>query len=36
VRLRKDGRSAVLELRGLGDQPLSYTFPLVDHARGEL
>jgi hypothetical protein len=37
VRVRRDGRSVVLALRDpRGDQRLNYTFPLVDHARGEL
>ncbi len=37
VRLRVDGRSVVLALRRAGgDERLSYTFPLVDRARGEL
>jgi hypothetical protein len=37
VRLRPEGRSVVLELRDRRrDERLNYTFPLVDHARGEL
>jgi hypothetical protein len=37
VRLRAEGRSVVLTLRTAGaDERLNYSFPLVDHARGEL
>ena len=37
VRLRTEGRSVVLGLRGdARDQRLNYTFPLVDRGRGEL
>jgi len=37
VELRTEGRSAVLRLRNeRGDERLNHTFPLVDHARGEL
>jgi len=37
VRVRTDGPSVVLALRARGaDERLNYTFPLVDHARGEL
>jgi hypothetical protein len=37
VRLAREGRSVALALRPrFGDERLNYTFPLVDHARGEL
>jgi len=37
VTVRPEGRSLVLALRPRGgDERLNYTFPLVDHARGEL
>jgi hypothetical protein len=37
VRLRREGRSVVLALRGHdGDERLNYAFPLVDHTHGEL
>ena len=36
VRVRKQGRSVVLEVRPSANERLNYTFPLVDYARGEL
>jgi len=37
VQLRSEGRSLMLGVRAAGgDERLNYTFPLVDHARGEL
>jgi len=37
LQVRTEGRSVVLALRARGaDERLNYTFPFVDHARGEL